>query len=113
MVWCGTQAVVSCFDSGSYRNIIQEQMLAQIEAESPGALVCRRACQPTKREGFASGGSVTYSVVAVVRVKFRDSPTKEVEQMIAFVVIPGATLPMILGCPTLDKLGAWWTKEEI
>ena len=72
VVWCGSQAVVSCFDSGSYRNLVQDEMLAQIEADSPGTVMCRRPCEPTRCDGFASGGSVTYKEVAVIKVKFRE-----------------------------------------
>ena len=56
---------------------------------------------------------MTYKELVVLEITFRESPVKESKLLVAFVVIPDATLPMILGCPTLDKLEAWWTREEI
>ena len=58
VVWCGGMPVVSCFDSGSYRNIIQEAQLQVLETAG-GSVVCRRPCEPTHCEGFSTAGGVT------------------------------------------------------
>ena len=76
-------------------------------------MVAKTQCKPFKVKGFTEANCTEFKQIVVLNVTFRESVGREVERAIAFLVGDKAVLPMILGCPTLDEMGAHWTREVI
>ena len=71
VVWVGGVPVVTCFDIGSYRNVISLSLLDTLPHET---VLARTPCEPVSCEGLTSGGSTKYSEVPVLNMLRVDMP---------------------------------------
>ena len=109
-VYVGNLAVLTTFDTGSFRNAIQAQFLQELESKQKarqlGAQVVSKRSRCAKQEifGATEGMKGSYEEVVELKVTFRGSDGRSATALLTFVVLERLATPMILGCPTLDKL---------
>lgn len=118
-VYLGKLAVLITFDTGSFRNAIQLDFLKELEAKQSsgqlGAQVVapRAACAKHNVLGATTAMTGSFDEVVDMRVTFRGSDGRSAMAVITSVVMHELSAPMLLGCPTLDKLMFAMTGEAV
>ena len=111
IVYIGETPVSCIFDSGSFRNAINDRALGKLCADetSRSALTGRLPTPETSISGITGDVKGGYDEVVGIEVTFR-TEGREHKQRVLCVVLgkpPGEPMDVdfILGCPTLDLLG--------
>ena len=109
-VYVGELAVLTTFDTGSFRNAIRLSFLEELEAKQKSGQLPAQTISPRISvvehaiTGAASGWKGSFDEVVNMRITFRSDDGHSATALITFVILKAATSPLLLGCPTLDKL---------
>ena len=109
-VYVGELVVLSTFDTGSFRNAIQLELLKELEAKQKAGQLGRRVVSPRAKcaqmnvLGATTAMTGSYDEVVEIEITFRGSDGHSATALITFVIMRELSSPMILGCPTLDRL---------
>ena len=114
----GSEAVAATFDSGSFRNAIDEAYLAELERkdltiDGEKVVTARSQCEETDITGVVGGVRGSYNQVVGIRVTFKESEDRHKTKRLLFVVLRNMGSSLIIGCPSLDDMGFASSKEVI
>ena len=105
--YLGELRVTILFDTGSCRDVINAEFsdLAGREPRANSAFISETQLIPENVEGFARGISIEINRMISWSLTFRENEATEASERIDFQAVPGASQSVILGMPTLDRLG--------
>ena len=120
-VYVGGLAILTTFDTGSFRSCdaIRLSFLEELEAKQKAGQLGAQTISPriSVAEMGITGASSTwkgsYDEVVNMRITFRSDGGHSATALITFVILKEATSPLLLGCPTLDKLMFAMTGDSI
>ena len=118
-VYVGGHPVLTTFDTGSFRNAIRLEVLQELEAKQRAGrfgkrVISQRApCNRMNVVGATTAMTASYDEVVEIEIGFRGSDGRSASAIITFVIMSELSSPMLLGCPTLDKLMFAMTGEAV
>ena len=113
-VYIGSMAVLTTFDSGSFRNAVSSKFLGDLEKmQAKGELgdkmlVSKRMpIEGGDRQvgGATEGMTTSYSEVVTLTVTFKGDQNHSATVAIVFCIMPGLAADLLLGCPTPRQAG--------
>lgn len=115
-VWFGPARTDAVFDSGACRNAISKAYLEQLIKDGRTTHVVEYVVEiePISCTGMMTAMAVEVKRMAVVRLTFKESGlSRSSSVQLGVVVIPGLSENLIIGKPTLDRLGFISDKDSI
>ena len=110
-VYIGEEAVLTTLDTGSFRNAVDRKFLESLEAQDlrdadGAALVSKRQpCEATTISGIVGAVGGSYNELVGLTVTFRDPDGRAATVRLLCVVLEDMGGTLLIGCPTLDKIG--------